>query len=110
MGLFDKLATMLKVRKEQVNILVIGLNNSGKSTIVNHFKEADERSSIVVPTVGFSVEKFQSEWPEGPEKILKTNIENYSFQIKESSSQLLTCQAQEDTGTCGSTISSPAKE
>lgn len=61
MGLFDKLATMLKVRKEQVNILVIGLNNSGKSTIVNHFKEADEKSSIVVPTVGFSVERFQSE-------------------------------------------------
>lgn len=62
MGLFDKLAGMLKVRKEQVNILVIGLNNSGKSTIVNHFKEADERSSIVVPTVGFSVERFQSEF------------------------------------------------
>lgn len=60
MGLFDKLAGMLKVRKEQVNILVIGLNNSGKSTIVNHFKQPDERSSIVVPTVGFSVERFQS--------------------------------------------------
>lgn len=60
MGLFDKLASMLKVRKEQVNILVVGLNNSGKSTIVNHFKDADEKSSIIVPTVGFNVERFQS--------------------------------------------------
>lgn len=61
MGLFDVLAGMLKLRKEQINILVVGLNNSGKSTIVNHFKNPEERPSITVPTVGFSVEKFQSE-------------------------------------------------
>ena len=62
MGLFDKLASMIKGKKEQVNILVIGLNNSGKSTIVNHFKEPEERQSIVVPTVGFNVERFQSQF------------------------------------------------
>lgn len=56
------LAGMLKVRKEQINILVIGLNNSGKSTIVNHFKDPEERSQVTLPTVGFNVEKFQSEW------------------------------------------------
>lgn len=61
MGLFDMLAGMLKVRKEQINILVIGLNNSGKSTIVNHFKDPEERSQVTLPTVGFNVEKFQSE-------------------------------------------------
>lgn len=61
MGLFDALAGILKLRKEQINILVVGLNNSGKSTIVNHFKNPEERPSITVPTVGFSVEKFQSE-------------------------------------------------
>lgn len=61
MGLFDILAGMLKVRKEQINILVIGLNNSGKSTIVNHFKDPEERSQVTLPTVGFNVEKFQSE-------------------------------------------------
>lgn len=60
MGLFDALANMLKLRKEQINILVVGLNNSGKSTIVNHFKNPEERPSITVPTVGFSIEKFQS--------------------------------------------------
>lgn len=61
MGLFDKLASILKLRKEQINILVVGLNNSGKSTIVNHFKNPDEKSTITVPTVGFNVEKFQSD-------------------------------------------------
>lgn len=66
MGLFDKLATMLKVKKEQVNILLVGLNNSGKSTIVNHFKDTDERSSIIVPTVGFNVERFQSKFNSYP--------------------------------------------
>lgn len=62
MGLFDVLANMLKIKKEQINILVVGLNNSGKSTIVNHFKDPEERSSVTLPTVGFSVEKFQSEF------------------------------------------------
>ncbi|XP_055601005.1 ADP-ribosylation factor-like protein 6 isoform X1 [Uranotaenia lowii] len=61
MGLFDKLANIFKIKKEQINILVVGLNNSGKSTIVNHFKNPDERSSIIVPTVGFSVERFQNQ-------------------------------------------------
>uniref|UniRef100_A0A182W1X0 ADP-ribosylation factor-like protein 6 n=1 Tax=Anopheles minimus TaxID=112268 RepID=A0A182W1X0_9DIPT len=61
MGLFDKLANMLKIKKEQINILVVGLNNSGKSTIVNHFKNPNERTSIVVPTVGFSVERFENQ-------------------------------------------------
>lgn len=62
MGLFDKLVSLLKIKKEQINILVAGLNNSGKSTIVNHFKNPDEKSSITVPTVGFSIERFQSEF------------------------------------------------
>lgn len=60
MGLFDKLSKILKLKKEAMTILVVGLNNSGKSTIIKHFKNTDERNSIIVPTVGFSVEKFQS--------------------------------------------------
>lgn len=60
MGLFDALAGILKMKKEEISIVVVGLNNSGKSTIVNHFKSPERRSTITVPTVGFSVEKFQS--------------------------------------------------
>ncbi|XP_057653807.1 ADP-ribosylation factor-like protein 6 isoform X1 [Diorhabda carinulata] len=60
MGLFQKLATFLGVKKKEVNVLVVGLNNSGKSTVVNKFKNEDERVTDVVPTVGFSVERFQN--------------------------------------------------
>lgn len=60
MGLFDKLVKALGMKKIQVNILVVGLNNSGKSTIVSHFKNPDERSTISVPTVGFQIEQFES--------------------------------------------------
>lgn len=59
MGLFQKLALFLGIRKKEVNVLVIGLNNSGKSTVINRFKNEEDRLTEIVPTVGFSVEKFQ---------------------------------------------------
>lgn len=37
MGLFDKLAGWLGLKKE-VNVLCLGLDNSGKTTIINHLK------------------------------------------------------------------------
>lgn len=58
MGLFDRLASILGLRKKEVNVLVVGLNNSGKSTVINHFKREEERCVDIVPTVGFNVEKF----------------------------------------------------
>lgn len=62
MGLFQKLSLLIgSVRKKEVNVLVIGLNNSGKSTVINHFKNEEEKVAEIVPTVGFSVERFQSE-------------------------------------------------
>nr|CAH7737370.1 unnamed protein product [Callosobruchus chinensis] len=60
MGIFQKLVHFLGVRKREVNVLVVGLNNSGKSTVVNRFKNEDERVAEIVPTVGFSVERFQT--------------------------------------------------
>lgn len=60
MGLFDKLANILGLKKKECNVLVVGLDNSGKSTILNHFKPDDLKSHDIVPTVGFSVEKFKS--------------------------------------------------
>ena len=58
MGLFDRLANILGLRKKEVNVLVVGLNNSGKSTVINHFKREDDRCIDIVPTVAFNVEKF----------------------------------------------------
>lgn len=58
MGLFDRLANILGLRKKEVNVLVVGLNNSGKSTVINNFKREDDRYIDIVPTVAFNVEKF----------------------------------------------------
>lgn len=62
MGFWDKLVNLLGFKKREVNILVVGLNNSGKSTVINHFKSEEEKSTEIVPTVGFNVEKFRSEY------------------------------------------------
>lgn len=60
MGLFDKLVALFGLRKQEVKVLVVGLNNSGKTTVLNHFKSEDDKSTEIVPTVGFNVEKFKS--------------------------------------------------
>lgn len=60
MGLFDSLARWLGLKKKEVNVLVVGLDNSGKTTIINHLKPPDARSQDIVPTIGFNVEKFQT--------------------------------------------------
>ena len=38
MGFLDRLTSMLGLRKKECNVLVVGLDNSGKSTLLNHFK------------------------------------------------------------------------
>jgi len=42
------------------NVLVIGLDNSGKTTIINHLKPRDTQQTDIVPTIGFTVEKFKA--------------------------------------------------
>ncbi|CAG2175448.1 unnamed protein product, partial [Oppiella nova] len=59
MAFFTKLLTLLGFKKREANILVVGLDNSGKTTIMNHFKPPEEKTSEIVPTVGFNVEKFK---------------------------------------------------
>ncbi|XP_043204050.1 ADP-ribosylation factor-like protein 6 [Amphibalanus amphitrite] len=61
MGLFNTLATALGLRKREVNVIVVGLDNSGKSTILNHLKPDLERAADIVPTVGFNVERFKAQ-------------------------------------------------
>lgn len=62
MGLLDKLVTLFGLRKQEVKVLVVGLNNSGKTTVLNHFKSEDDKSTEIVPTVGFNIEKFKSKF------------------------------------------------
>ncbi|XP_023348287.1 ADP-ribosylation factor-like protein 6 [Eurytemora carolleeae] len=60
MGFFDRLASALGLKKKECNVLVIGLDNSGKSTLLNHFKPEEQQNQNIVPTVGFNVEKFRN--------------------------------------------------
>ena len=60
MGFFDKLASFLGLKRCECNVLVVGLDNSGKTTVLNHFKPDEQKHLDIVPTVGFNVEKFKS--------------------------------------------------
>uniref|UniRef100_A0A915CDJ6 Uncharacterized protein n=1 Tax=Parascaris univalens TaxID=6257 RepID=A0A915CDJ6_PARUN len=60
MGLLNQLSTIFGMSKKQVNILVLGLDNSGKTTILNQLKPPDAQTMQVVPTVGYNVDKFTS--------------------------------------------------
>lgn len=60
MGFLDRLSSVLGLRKKECNVLVVGLDNSGKSTLLNHFKPEEQQNANIVPTVGFNVEKFKS--------------------------------------------------
>lgn len=62
MGILDKFVGLFRLKKKEVKVLVVGLNNSGKSTVINHLKSDDEQSSVIVPTVGLSVEKFKRKY------------------------------------------------
>ncbi|CAJ0942459.1 unnamed protein product, partial [Mesorhabditis belari] len=60
MGFFTTLTQWLGMGKKQVNICVVGLDNSGKTTILNQLKSPETRVSTVVPTVGLTVTNFSS--------------------------------------------------
>lgn len=62
-------------KSKQISILIVGLNNSGKSTIVNYFKNKDDRKFISVPTIGFNVEHFES-------KFISISIEQFSLSFQ----------------------------
>ena len=58
MGFWKRLFGALSGAKK-VNVLVVGLDNSGKSTIINKLKPKRAEVSEVVPTVGFTVDEFK---------------------------------------------------
>uniref|UniRef100_A0A3P8W7S3 ADP-ribosylation factor-like 6 n=1 Tax=Cynoglossus semilaevis TaxID=244447 RepID=A0A3P8W7S3_CYNSE len=59
MGLLDKLSRWLGLRKKEVNVLCLGLDNSGKTTIINQLKPPHTPAQEIVPTIGFNIEKFK---------------------------------------------------
>ncbi|XP_036302371.1 ADP-ribosylation factor-like protein 6 isoform X3 [Pipistrellus kuhlii] len=60
MGLLDRLSGLLGLKKKEVHVLCLGLDNSGKTTIINKLKPSNAQTQDIVPTIGFSIEKFKS--------------------------------------------------
>ena len=60
MGFFSSLARWLGLKNKEANVLVVGLDNSGKTTIINKLKPEESRGTEIVPTVGFTIDKFDS--------------------------------------------------
>nr|CAH0105143.1 unnamed protein product [Daphnia galeata] len=60
MKFWDSFLTWLKIKKKEANILIVGLDNSGKSTVVQYFQTGGKRTEVTVPTIGFKVEKFKN--------------------------------------------------
>lgn len=59
---FQTVALALGFVKQKVQILVIGLDNSGKSTLLNHLQPSKGGDiKEVAPTIGFSVETFSKD-------------------------------------------------
>lgn len=45
--------------KQELSIITCGLDNSGKSTIINQLKPVKLRTDNIAATIGYNVEKFQ---------------------------------------------------
>lgn len=58
MGLLDSFFEWLGLRRREVNVLVVGLDNSGKSSLLNYLRPSDAQTQDIAPTVGFNVEHF----------------------------------------------------
>lgn len=58
MGFLERLSSIFGVKKKTASILCLGLDNSGKTTIINKLKPEQSQSTDIVPTVGFTVEKL----------------------------------------------------
>eukprot|EP00904_Undaria_pinnatifida_P001826 jgi/Undpi1/11644/HiC_scaffold_36.g13939.m1 len=59
MGLFKKIASAMGNRfRGNMRILVVGLDNSGKSTLIEHIKPTKATTFEPTPTVGFQVQEF----------------------------------------------------
>ena len=58
MGFIDKLFGWMKSKKKNARVLCVGLDNSGKTTIINQLKPANSQLLDIAPTVGFKVEKL----------------------------------------------------
>ena len=58
MGLLDSFLEWLGFGRRQVSVLIVGLDNTGKTSILNYLRPEEARTQTTIPTVGFNVENF----------------------------------------------------
>ena len=57
--LFEQLLKWVGLGTEKVDVLVVGLDNSGKTTLCNYLVNGEKRSNRdTVPTVGYETQEF----------------------------------------------------
>lgn len=78
-----------KIKDREIRCLILGLDNSGKSTIVNHILPQTERDESITPTVGFQIHSVilhneedsqdyrVSMWDVGGQRTLRPFWDNY---------------------------------
>uniref|UniRef100_A0A914H246 ADP-ribosylation factor-like protein 6 n=1 Tax=Globodera rostochiensis TaxID=31243 RepID=A0A914H246_GLORO len=54
------LSSFFSTSGRQVEILILGLDNSGKTTFLNQLKPPETQTSNIVPTVGYTTERFSA--------------------------------------------------
>mmetsp|Transcript_21220 Transcript_21220/g.36145 ORF Transcript_21220/g.36145 Transcript_21220/m.36145 type:complete len:186 (+) Transcript_21220:102-659(+) len=59
LGTWDKFLMWIGVLGKKVNVVVVGLDNSGKTTTLERLKPKERQAVEVAPTVGFTVDEFQ---------------------------------------------------
>ena len=65
--LFEKLLKFVGLGTEKVDVLVVGLDNSGKTTLCNYLVSGSKAGGATVPTVGYETQEFYRD--------------NFSFQV-----------------------------
>ncbi|VBB32736.1 unnamed protein product, partial [Acanthocheilonema viteae] len=58
MGLLSQISIALGISRKQISIVMIGLDNSGKSTIINQMKPQEDQVTQLMPSIGYTTEKF----------------------------------------------------
>lgn len=72
-----------KLKDNEIRCLILGLDNSGKSTIVNQLLPIEQRTKEITPTVGFQIhtthiqDRLVSLWDVGGQTTLRPFWDNY---------------------------------
>lgn len=58
MGIWDGFLSLLKLNKKRANVIVVGLDNAGKSSVVRYL-QSGSASLAPVPTIGLQVDTIR---------------------------------------------------